>query len=792
MKTWRTHARWLILVPSIVLGCAVGAWIFFLLTRVSIERRVFDLAGKPVVGARVSDGVQSTVTDADGRFTLRTKNTTASLTVSTDDVQITWPIKSNENVSWEAPSRTKIFGTDENDGLTPADRVAIDTEISTGYYPVPVDITAPPEETITLPITQTTPTLPPPMDASTIITNSEGVSVVSGEILVGWNEGVSSTDRTQRITAAGGTVRYDDADSRTTIVYVTDTTQVDTVLKKLQATSGVTGALYNYLLEPDDGPNDPDYADTKKNWWLRALNAEPAWAITEGSPRLVVAVIDAGFELDHPDLTSAFTQTTLNYTNTPINTDPKHGTHVSGIIAARKNNGQGLMGIAPNVRILPVRINDIARLASVYQQLSKYPSVRIATMSMGLGWGKKNAARVAAGSPAFTAAEMQQRSSAFDAIIAPAYTNFYSLGGVMCKSAGNDYGLDARLNTLNFPSVITVGASTITGDITAFSNVGPKVDVLAPGSNIWSTISGHTYGYLSGTSMATPVVCGTVASIRSVRPRFGAELIKRILQKSSVDESGTYRLLDSWRALLRATKQFGVMGTVESFDQDTARATINTSPAHWSLSADSVGNFVIPFLERKSWTLEALSGEAKGKTKIDAPALSDDEVLDDVSILLEKEEDTNTNAETNQNTNSEDDSNTNEETNDNTNESDEGNTGSNANANSNANTSTDTNTNTGTSTESVEGTGSHTLANGLVISGEGCAESGFEIPENAAGNTCPNGFTFSRDTIACEQTTCPDGVGRTYTLECKCEAPNTAIYACTTPGYLVACLPSND
>ena len=207
---------------------------------------------------------------------------------------------------------------------------------------------------------------------------------------------------------------------------------------------------------------------------------------------------------------------------------PFHGTHVSGIIAAARNNGLGIDGIADNVRIMMVRAvpdgdehdKDIA-LAIRYAVDN---GARVINMSFGKGF-----------SP--------QKDWVDDAV---RYAQ--SKGVLLVHAAGNDA---ADVDTAwNFPTPvfksdgkrasnwITVGASgdpQLGGLAASFSNYGKKeVDVFAPGVKIYSTIpGGNTYGEAQGTSMASPVVAGVAALILEYYPNLSAEQVKYVIEKSA-------------------------------------------------------------------------------------------------------------------------------------------------------------------------------------------------------------------------------------------------------------------
>jgi subtilisin family serine protease len=207
---------------------------------------------------------------------------------------------------------------------------------------------------------------------------------------------------------------------------------------------------------------------------------------------------------------------------------PLHGTHVSGIIGAVRNNGKGGDGIADNVRIMTVRAvpdgdehdKDIA-LAIRYAVDN---GAQIINMSFGKGF-----------SP--------EKKWVDDAV---RYAE--SKGVLLVHAAGND---SKNIDTMeNYPSPVyvtdkkrsgtwlTVGASgdPKIGGLTAnFSNYGKKeVDVFAPGVRIYSTVpGGNTYNNLQGTSMASPVVAGTAAFLLSYYPNLSAKQLKEIIERSA-------------------------------------------------------------------------------------------------------------------------------------------------------------------------------------------------------------------------------------------------------------------
>ncbi|VBB43372.1 Peptidase S8 and S53 subtilisin kexin sedolisin [uncultured Paludibacter sp.] len=202
-------------------------------------------------------------------------------------------------------------------------------------------------------------------------------------------------------------------------------------------------------------------------------------------------IIDTGIDLDHPDLNVDQTRG-KNFINTSATPDDDngHGTHCAGIVAAL-NNSIGVVGVAAGATVVPVKVLD-KRGSGAY-------SVIIA----GLDY-------VATNAKAGDAANMSLGGSAYQPID-DAVLNLAAKGIKIALAAGNESQnanncSPARVNGTNIYTVSAMG----TGDLWAsYSNyANPPIDFCAPGSSIYSTYKGGTYATLSGTSMATPHVCG--------------------------------------------------------------------------------------------------------------------------------------------------------------------------------------------------------------------------------------------------------------------------------------------
>ncbi|MEM8998626.1 MAG: S8 family peptidase [Bacteroidota bacterium] len=210
--------------------------------------------------------------------------------------------------------------------------------------------------------------------------------------------------------------------------------------------------------------------------------------------------------------------------------DESHGTHVAGIIAAERDNGKGVNGVADNVRIMSVR---------VVPNGDEYDK----DIALGIRYATDNGAKII--NCSFGKSFSPNATWVYDAI------KYAALNDVLIvHAAGNDgadldngenqnYPNDHAYQGLEFAdNVITVGAlASIYGSemVAVFSNYGKKnVDVFAPGDDIYSTLPGNEYDFQGGTSMAAPAVAGVAALVRSHYPKLSAAQVKQVLMKSGL------------------------------------------------------------------------------------------------------------------------------------------------------------------------------------------------------------------------------------------------------------------
>lgn len=271
-------------------------------------------------------------------------------------------------------------------------------------------------------------------------------------------------------------------------------------------------------------PNDPMWGN---QWSAPILRMAETWTRGLGQP-VVVAVIDSGIDLKHPDLQNSLWVNRGEIAGNRKDDDrngyvddingvsilPKttslqdgfgHGTHVSGIIAAGVGNHTGIAGIAPQAKIMTVRAYDNEGVGGLTADLARSIDYAVdnGAQIINASWGRSETY-----SPALLVAIQKARAK----------------GVIFVAAAGNNRGADNDQRPF-YPAsyeednIIAVASSDQGSNLSSFSNRGVvSVDIAAPGSSIWSTMPAGKYASMSGTSMATPQVVGALALLKGIRP----------------------------------------------------------------------------------------------------------------------------------------------------------------------------------------------------------------------------------------------------------------------------------
>lgn len=235
---------------------------------------------------------------------------------------------------------------------------------------------------------------------------------------------------------------------------------------------------------------------------VRMINAPSVWPAEKGKD-IVIAVLDTGCDLSHPDLSDAVIGG-RNFTsdNPDDYTDSHfHGTHVAGSIAASLNS-QGIVGVAPECKLLILKVLDENGDGS-YRDIIN--AIHYARQWRGENQEKVRVISMSLGGPV----DMPELHNAIKMAV---QDNIL----IIC-AGGNEGDGSSRTNERAYPGaykeVVQVGAVNRRKQLADFSNTNDEIDLVAPGVNILSTFPGNKYAKLSGTSMAAPHVTGAAALI---------------------------------------------------------------------------------------------------------------------------------------------------------------------------------------------------------------------------------------------------------------------------------------
>ena len=362
--------------------------------------------------------------------------------------------------------------------------------------------------------------------------------------------------------------------------------------RELAATGAFRAVAPNIAMRPYVVPNDP-YIDPLYQWYVESATAgvslPAAWDLGKGNASTVIAVMDNGLDISHPDLAS---QVWTNAAEIPGNgidddlngyvddvhgwdfgrhdndpsaepmydpTDPFqvdlgfHGTFVSAVAVAATNNGEGIAGTGWNCHFMPLKLGDAAgqlTLEAVSEAFGYMIDQGASVLNMSFGTADTTALPY------------------FQALVDDA-----TAAGIVCVAAAGNDGLDKRSYPAACDNVLSVGATDDTNARASFSNFGSWVDVAAPGAAMWSAIPQNyltdelsqiwylllfgwdgesPYMYGDGTSFASPLVAGVCGLLRAQNPSLSPqEVIAHIIQSGDVvayDEPIGPRL-NAYRAL---------------------------------------------------------------------------------------------------------------------------------------------------------------------------------------------------------------------------------------------------
>ncbi len=274
-------------------------------------------------------------------------------------------------------------------------------------------------------------------------------------------------------------------------------------------------------------PTDPGFG---QQWNMRRVAGPVAWAVTLGSFAITVAVVDSGIDRNHPEFQGRLGP---GYDFVNDDADPQddygHGTHVAGILAAAADNGQGVSGLAPGVQLLPYKVLDaqgngdaLTLAAAIYAAANA--DAHIINLSVGGPY------------PSSPIADAVQYATGVKHALVVAAGGNCAQGGPACS-----YIVNGDFYPAAYDNVLAVAASDHFDNWARYSTYRPYIDLAAPGGvgsdPIYSTRPGG-YGYLSGTSMAAPLVSAAAALVWGMLPASTADQVAAIL-RDTADKVGT-------------------------------------------------------------------------------------------------------------------------------------------------------------------------------------------------------------------------------------------------------------
>ncbi|MDR0269332.1 MAG: S8 family serine peptidase [Paenibacillus sp.] len=268
-----------------------------------------------------------------------------------------------------------------------------------------------------------------------------------------------------------------------------------------------------------------------QTWNYNMIKVPQAWEITTGSTAVKIGVLDSGIDSNHPSL-SNFVNTSLgrSFVGGTTMDGFGHGTHVAGTIASYGS----VSGVMQSASLIPIRVlgnNGLGSLYGIQQGIVYAVSIKCDVINMSLGGG------------------------GYDQGMDDAVQTAVSAGVTVVAATGND-GVASISYPAAYNNTIAVGSVTSSRTRSSLSNYGSGLDIVAPGSNIYSTVPNGQYQLMSGTSMATPHVTGVVGLMKAVNPSLTPAQVESILKSTAQPAGSAYEygsgIVDAYAAVQAA------------------------------------------------------------------------------------------------------------------------------------------------------------------------------------------------------------------------------------------------
>ena len=300
-------------------------------------------------------------------------------------------------------------------------------------------------------------------------------------------------------------------------------------------------------------PNDQAFKDASKSWHFAPIQAQEAWAITQGSSDIIVGIVDSYMDLNHPELQGDRCILPYSVVNGNADVAPRpgapvdyagHGTLVTAVAVGNANNTAGSSGIAPKCKFIPVSMGEVLNTITQVEGLlyCMYNGATVINLSCGTNFP-----------PAITSMSIDEQI-AFSEEFGKPQEKMWNYVFELAKkrnvtivwAAGNANCYNAMDASKRNPNTIRVAAVDKNMKRANFSNYGNFADkgvqestISAPGVYIWGALPNNQYDGWDGTSFSAPIITGVVALMKSINKDLTTEQIINILQSTgnSIPES---------------------------------------------------------------------------------------------------------------------------------------------------------------------------------------------------------------------------------------------------------------